>query len=205
MASGKKRWELTQAAFDKLLAHLDADVERAAHQYEVMRNGIMRFFECRGVHTPADLTDETINRVARKILEGTTIQADSVAAYFYGVARNVLREHQRSPEAAVFSVGEEILPHHLVHDPDEIARRQASQSAQERQFDCLQKCVEQLPPETRRLIFAYYEGEEAVKIANRKQLSELFAISVSGLRLRAHRIRRRLEACVLNCCGKAAE
>jgi hypothetical protein len=44
-----------------------------------------------------------------------------------------------------------------------------------------------------------------VKIANRKQLSELFAISVSGLRLRAHRIRRRLEACVLNCCGKAAE
>src|SRR5205085_751225 len=55
MASGKKRWELTQAAFDKLLAQLDADVERAAHQYEVIRQGIMRFFECRGSAAPADL------------------------------------------------------------------------------------------------------------------------------------------------------
>lgn len=205
MASGKKRWELTQAAFDKLLAHLDTDVERAAHQYEVIRNGIMRFFECRGSSTPAELADETINRVARKILEGATIQADAVAAYFYGVARNVLREHQRSPEAAIFSVQEDLLPRHFAHDPDKAARQQAAQRAQEQRFDCLQRCVEQLPPETRRLIFAYYEGEEAVKIANRKQLAEVFAISISSLRLRVHRIRRRLEACVMSCCEKIAE
>lgn len=205
MASGKKRWELTQAAFDKLLAQLDADVERAAHQYEVIRQGIMRFFECRGSAAPADLADETINRVARKLLEGATIQANSVVSYFYGVARNVLREHQRRPEAAFYTVDEGLLPSHLAHDPDELVNRLAAQRAQEQRFDCLQRCVEQLPPETRRLIFAYYEGEEGAKIANRKRLADALEVSISGLRLRMHRLRKELEVCVLTCCERAAE
>ncbi|HKP12407.1 MAG TPA: hypothetical protein VJZ91_09870 [Blastocatellia bacterium] len=205
MASGKKRWELTQAAFDGLLARLDADAERAARQYEVIRQGVMRFFECRGGSSPADLTDETINRVACKILEGATVQADSVAAYFYGVARNVLREDRRSPAAASFTLDEALLPRHLAPAADELASRQAAHRAQEQRFECLQRCVEELPPETRRLIFSYYEGEEAEKIANRKRLADVLTISITGLRLRVHRIRKGLEACVMSCCGKAAE
>jgi RNA polymerase sigma factor (sigma-70 family) len=205
MASGKKRWELTQAAFDKLLAELDADVERAAHQYEVIRNGVMRFFECRGGSSPADLADETINRVARKLLEGATILANSIAGYFYGVARNVLREDRRDPNAAVYPMDEELLPRYVAHDPEEMTSRQAAQRTEEERFDCLQHCVEQLPPETRRLIFAYYEGEEATKITNRKRLAEALRISMTALRLRVHRLRKDLEACVGTCCEQAAE
>ncbi|MFL6274110.1 MAG: hypothetical protein ACJ74G_02790 [Blastocatellia bacterium] len=205
MASGKKGWELTQAAFDRLLAQLDADAERAARRYEVIRQGIMRFFECRGGSSPADLTDETINRVARKLFEGATIQANSVVAYFYGVARNVLREAQRLPDAAFLPIEDEWLLRQVADDPAEAASRLAAQRAQEQRLDCLQRCVEHLPPETRHLIFAYYEGEEAVKIANRKQLAAALAISMTGLRLRVHRLRKELEACVKTCCRQAAE
>jgi DNA-directed RNA polymerase specialized sigma24 family protein len=100
---------------------------------------------------------------------------------------------------------EDVLPRRLSHDPAELMERLAAQRAQERRLDCLQRCVEKLPPETRRLIFAYYEGEEGQKIANRKRLADEMTIPLPRLRLRAHRIRRKLETCVVRCCAKVAE
>jgi DNA-directed RNA polymerase specialized sigma subunit, sigma24 homolog len=204
MASWKKDWEMTQAAFDKLLAQLHPDIERAQLEYENIRAGLIQFFEYKGCSMSTDLTDETINRAARRILEGVVIQAGRVVGYFRTIAHHVLQEYWRSSDATSVPVDEQLLPPHLVHDPRELTERLAAQQAQERRLECLRRCLDKLPPETRRVIFAYYEGDEGQKIANRKQLADELNMPISLLRLHAHRIRKKLETCVTKCC-KAAE
>jgi len=94
----KIRRELSQSAFDRLLAQLDPDAQRAGEKYQTVQRSLAKFFECRGCATPFELADETLNRVARRLEEGETIYAGEFASYAYGVARNVLREHARGPE-----------------------------------------------------------------------------------------------------------
>src|SRR5215211_2074555 len=98
MSIVKKGWSLNQAAFDKLLTRFDPDPERAGQKYEQLRAGIIKYFECRGSAFPDELADETINRVARKVVEGAEIPESNFSSYFYGVARNVFKEHLRSPD-----------------------------------------------------------------------------------------------------------
>ena len=205
MSSRKKDWVMNQAAFDRLLAQFDPDPKRAGAQYEVTRQGLIRFFECRGGISPPDRADETINRVAYKLMEGEEIKPGVLAAYFYGVARNVLREHRRSREAQSAPL-DELPPHQQpMVNPHTMMHHHQAQFTKEQQMACLEKCVAALPPETRGLILAYYEGEEGVKIKNRKRLAEVFEISLSRLRLRIHRIREKLETCVTGCLKQAGE
>ena len=89
----KKDWVLTQQAFDKLLACLNQDRTRAAERYEKIRRKLITFFEGRGCLHAEDLTDDTINRVARRLSEGTEIYSDDPTNFFFGVARRVLQEY----------------------------------------------------------------------------------------------------------------
>src|SRR5262249_38711382 len=81
------------SAFERLLAVLDSDREKAGERYELLRLRLTRFFEWRRAGAPADLVDRTIERVTRKLAEGEGIREEDPSAYFYGVARNILREH----------------------------------------------------------------------------------------------------------------
>ena len=69
LVSVKKQWSLTKEAFDSLLSWLDPDREWAGEKYEVIRARLIKVFAYRGCHTPEELADETINRVAKKIDE----------------------------------------------------------------------------------------------------------------------------------------
>jgi RNA polymerase sigma factor (sigma-70 family) len=199
MSIRKKDWTLTKEAFDKLLALFDPDPNRAADHYELIRSQIIKFFECRGVFTSRDLTDETFNRVARKIIEGGEIYANSLSSYFYGVARNVLREHLRNPETTTSSL-ETLAPYeHPAEISSEVKQRRLERQRFEQRLECLETCVQALPPATRRLILSYYEGEEGVKIENRKRLAESLKTTLGALRIRAHRSREKLEKCVIAC------
>ena len=62
--------------------------------------------------------------------------------------------------------------------------------------------VGQLSPETRNLILHYYQGDKGDKIKNRKSLTELFGIPASTLRMRALRVRERLQLCAENCVAR---
>src|SRR5712692_7720438 len=81
---------LTAETFGKLLDRLDADRERAAEKYEDLRRTLTRFYEWRGAPFPDEHTDETFNRVARKLDEGVKIK--NIGAYCYEVARLVCLE-----------------------------------------------------------------------------------------------------------------
>ncbi|HWS56471.1 MAG TPA: hypothetical protein VN228_20200 [Pyrinomonadaceae bacterium] len=184
----KKEWVLTQEAFDLLLARLDDDRERAARRYERVRQKLLKFFEWRGSALPDDEADETINRVARRIAEGADVY--NLEAYFYGVARLVhaesLKTREREREALALA-------------PSEAAAAEDEDEDEEGRRACFDSCLARLSDENRDLIIEYYQDERGRKIARRKLLAERLGIPLNALRIRAHRVRVGLEACVREC------
>src|SRR5262245_42679832 len=103
----KKKWELTPAAFAKLVAELAEDPEIAAGKYEELRRQLIKFFEWRGALFADQLADETLNRLTRKIDEGEAIEKNIVALAL-GIARFVFLETLKAPDLKRANVDEMI-------------------------------------------------------------------------------------------------
>jgi DNA-directed RNA polymerase specialized sigma24 family protein len=180
----KGKWNLTQDAFDLLLAQLDADRHEAGNKYEVLRRKLMKFFEWRGCSCPDDLADETMNRVARNLEAGEQIH--NFVAYCVGTARHVflesLRTRQRERDLQDM---QQSLPT-LAEDPD-------------LRLGCLECCLRELSQEDFKLIVQYYEDNKQARIKARRNLAAQLEIPLNALRIRTHRIRVRLEDCVAKC------
>jgi len=197
----KKDWVLTGEAFDALLTTLDAeDRERAGEKYEKIRRKLLEFFEARGCRSPSDHTDETINRVARKISEGEEI--DDVVRYFYGVARLVVKELYRARDREIIAL--DVVSPAIAETPDENEDKAALDDARERHFECCESCLKSLPPANRDFITEYYRVENGVKIEGRQRQAKKLRIPLNALRLRAFRIRAKLDMCLEECLRQAA-
>lgn len=187
-AASRRKWTLTQEAFDQLLAALGEDRERAGETYLEIRSNLVRFFEWRGCPLPEDHADETFNRVAKRILEGEEIL--NPMSYCLGVARMLLLEISKSRAKEQQALAEmATVPQVASADTSELNTR----------IDCLQECLETLSTNNRELIIQYYQGEKGAKIESRKRLVERFGIPVNTLRMRALRLRERLQSCVEDC------
>lgn len=202
MSSLKKDWVLTRDAFDKLLASLDTDRERAAEKYEDLRRTLVTYFEFRDAPVPEDLADETLNRAARRLCEGQEVYASNPASYFYGVARNVWREHLAGPGKNVLSFEELPAGRAGAEDPFETSARDQERAEREKRLTCLEQCLHTMAPDARELITSYYQGERDVKIRGRKALAERLGLPPNALRIRACRIRAKIEECVRGCLGR---
>ncbi|HYL98831.1 MAG TPA: hypothetical protein VEZ90_07735 [Blastocatellia bacterium] len=183
-ATRKTTWVLTQDAFDRLLGWLDQDRERAGARYEEIRRQLIRTYVRRGCPIADELTDETINRVAMKLAGILQSYRGDPLLYFYGVANNVYLEYVRKrPEP---------LPMPLP-DPAERA---------EHCHGCLEKCLDKITPQSRKLIYEYFREEHSARIECRRELSSELGISITTLRTRAFRIRSVLYNCVSQCVEK---
>ena len=184
---------LTAEAFTKLLARLDPDRERAGERYEDLRRTLVKFFEWRGAPFPEEQTDETFNRVARKLNEGVEIK--NVGGYCYEVARLVCLEALK---------GNDRRRDPLETNYPDTAGADAADSALERErlLDCLERCLNRLPAESRALIVEYYRDEKRDRIERRKALAEALGLRREALANRAQRLRDKLEQCVTRCFNK---
>ena len=182
------KWRLTQPAFEKFLATLDADRSAAAERYEQIRTKITRFFEWRACAFPDEQADETINRVIRRIDEGGELR--DPAAYCYGVAKLVLLEaiKQQTKERAAFQELQRAPPP-FVDDGEDGDHR----------LECLRACLNELPPAQQALIREYYGADAGKQIDGRKLLAARLGIGLNALRIRAHRLSDRIERCVNGC------
>jgi DNA-directed RNA polymerase specialized sigma24 family protein len=180
-----KDWVLTQESFDALLAWLDPAREEAGRKYEEIRLRLIKVFTCRGCFEPEDLADETINRVSKKLREIETDYSGDPARYFYGVANKVHLESLRRKPIPIPPVRSE--------ESDDI----------EKEYECLERCIQRLTPNNRALVLQYYQEEKRAKIDHRKDLAEQLGIALNALRIRAHRIRASLQECVQNCLNEA--
>lgn len=178
---------LSPAAFETLLARLDPDPERAGERYEEMRLRLVKFFQWRQALSPEDLADETIDRVSRRLQEDGSVRPESWPAYIHGFARNVLREEWKKQD----SERDRRRPRALAVEPDA--------ETSERRLACLDRCLAELSEASRALILEYYELQRGAQIEHRRRVAEKHGIPLNALRLRVHRIRGRLEACVRGC------
>jgi len=200
-APGSKQRDLTQESFRELLAFLDPDTQRAAAQYEKVREKLIRLFEWRGCTPGADYADETIDRVARRIQEGIEREPDNPFLYFHGVALNVIREKWRRSGLEPVSL-EALRPAEEPRlDPLEADRVRKSRAEDERRMGCLAECLDHLPPVSRELLTVYHLGGVGRHIGRRKDLAVTLKLSSPALRLRVYRVRRQLERCMKVCLG----
>ncbi|MFN2482181.1 MAG: RNA polymerase sigma factor [Pyrinomonadaceae bacterium] len=194
--SRESRWLLTQDTFERFLASLDGDRERAGEKYEIARRKLVKFFAWHGSHAPEEHADETINRVARKISEGEKIE--SLNAYLLGVARLLLKEVFKQRLRARAALDQ--LPTSETTEP---GAEEEDDNARRTLRECLRACLQKLAPESRALIADYYEHDRASRIRRRKEIAAGLGIPLNALRIRAHRVRAGLEACVRACAGRA--
>lgn len=186
-------WELNQDAFAALLARLDPDPERAGAAYVRICQRLSKFFECRGCAAPADLADETINRVARRLAEGAEIRAAEPLPYFYGVARNVLREDQKSRAHQLLPLADLRPEEHPSENPQQTSDHEQTRWERERRLECLTSCLRELPDTARRLLLEYHRGEKRARIEHRQELAARLGITANALKIRVHRLRAALE------------
>jgi DNA-directed RNA polymerase specialized sigma24 family protein len=177
----KTDWELTPEAFDRLLFWLNPDREQAGRKYEEIRRKLIKILTCRGCLCPEELADEAINRVTRKVPDIIEGYVGDPALYFYGVAHRVYLEQARKQRHPV-------LPP-LPDTPEET----------ERDYACLERCMDRLTSKSRELVLEYYQEEKQAKIDRRRELANRLGIAPNALRIRAHRIRASLQECVFEC------
>jgi len=180
---------LSESAFERLLAHLDADRGRAGERYEEVRRTLVRFFEWRGAPFPEEHTDETFDRVARRLGEGTDVK--HLGAYCYSVARLILLETRKTPEARRLPV--ELAT--IAADND----RSQEMDEKELRLACLDGCLNELAPEGRQVILEYYRQDRRDRIEARRALAARLGIRIEALANRAQRVRDKLERCVISC------
>lgn len=168
--------------FEVMLTWLDFDRDKAGEKYETIRRGLIEVFRCRGCWEPEDLADETINRVARKVKDLDKIYSGDPARYFFGVAKNLLREYYRRAsrrEAPVIPPAQ----------PDDLEERHR----------CLDECMDNLRADHRSLILEYFSLEKQQRIDNRKELGRGLNTTPHALRVRVYRIKEGLADCVKRC------
>jgi DNA-directed RNA polymerase specialized sigma24 family protein len=183
----KTEWILTKESFDALLAWLDTNPDAAARKYEQIRARLIKIFLCRGCLESEDLADETIDRVARRLNDIEATFTGDPARYFYGVANKIHLEYLRRKPMP--------RPPVSVDDTEQDSR----------EYECLERCMQQLSPKNRELVLEYYQEERWAKIDHRKRLADQLGIALNALRIRACRIRASLLECVKNCVHTAAE
>ena len=86
---------ITKEPFDALLEWLDSDREKAGARYEIIRAGLIRIFVSKGLSDAEHYTDETIDRVIKRLPDLQESYIGDPARYFHGVARNVFFESGR--------------------------------------------------------------------------------------------------------------
>lgn len=184
MSPAKNLHQLKQEDFDRLLNWLDPDPERAGTLYERIRWRLIAILASRGCAVAEELADDIIDRVARRVIDIQQNYVGDKAIYFLGVMNNVHHEYLKRPAAPPPLMA-------VVDDVDE----------QETTHLCLDRCLDKLSPHSRQLIEQYYAANKSAKIDLRKRIAAEFGISLNNLRLRALRIREKLQVCIEQCLG----
>ncbi len=207
---------MTSNNLNSFLTALDSDLQKAEEAYQRLRTRLKHYLEGEGCASADsdDLVDEVIGRVLSKIKDGITI--GSIPGYCVGVARNVLLEYFRRKKMHVDIDG---LPPSEQPYTDPIAKENEHEQRvlQERQHECIEKCLGQLlaAPETTqvtRLFIRYYAGEniedpslfvrhfDSVTSAEREQLAKEFTFSRNDLITKVNNFKdRKLRPCCEKC------
>ena len=183
-------------SFDEILAWLNPDRDVAGTIYVQLRQDLTKIFTWNRCPDPDGLTDEVFDRVAKKVHDVRKTYVGDPKLYFYGVARNLIKEIPKKIKTQISLQGTE-----PALDP----RRASEQETANMREDCLRSCLQKLSKDKRELILAYYARDKQAKIDHRTEMAQRLEISVETLRVKAFRIRATLEQCLERCIDRMAQ
>lgn len=189
-AKGKQGSELKPPDFQRLLACLDPDSERASARYTQLRERLVRFARSHNEHLRAEeLADNALDEIAKK---PDLPDIRDLEQFAIGVLRMLLMAHKRKnhqlSDDLDLVIGEPDPEHSIVNRLD-----------RERKEHCFVACMKHLSPSERRLIFEYHPNENRDLEGRRKQLAIMIGIQPGTLATRMNRLRNKLEKCCMNC------
>lgn len=179
-------------SFDEILAWLHPDRDQAGDIYVQLRHDLTKIFTWNRCADPEGLTDEVFDRVARKVHDVRPTFEGDPKLYFYGIARNLIKESPKRVKRQV-SLEDTDLRAPDTSTDDEMARMRE---------DCLNSCLQDLDPEKKELILSYYARDKQAKIDHRSEMARKLGISVETLRVRVHRLRGTIETCIERCLNR---
>jgi hypothetical protein len=151
----------------------------------------LRFLDERVENKLATLT------LYRRILSGEPVRDQTTSAHIdLKLAGIVKRDHRG---------------HLVVRNPiytrvftDEWAAK-ALEPGFDQMFECLEYCLQELPPEDRELLIRYYEGSSVERALNRRALADELGITANALSTRVHRIRAKTRNYIVSRLKKDAD
>jgi hypothetical protein len=174
---------VTADTFEKLLARLAPERERAGEEYENLRRRLTRYFDLKGLGSPDHAADETLDRLAQKIAAGEDVR--DYLHYAFGIAQWVYLERVRAEDRERRA------------RTDLAQLQQASFPATAPYLESLEDCLDKLANEDRELLEAYYsESHYADLVQQRIALAQARKLTLNSLRLRVYRLRQVLERCI---------
>src|SRR6478672_8046563 len=135
-------------SFDEVLNWLHPDHEVAGEIYVRLRHDLAKIFSWNHCSDPEGLTDEVIDRVARKVHQLKETYQGDPRLFFYGVARNIVKESPKKTRSQVPLDEIELS----VSSPQDLLEETVAMRE-----DCLHSCLKELDPEKQELILAYYD------------------------------------------------
>lgn len=179
----KKERDPTREEFEELLTWFDSDRDKAAMKFQSINARLLRVFAARGCIDADSLADEVMNRVAVRIETVIMKYPDPVRcclAFIDNVYHEWYRDQGRKANAK-----------------PPLSPRPAEELEKEDQ--CLEHCLGTVPKPDRDLFVRYFQPEK--RIDRRKRLALELALSANALRIRAHKLRKELRHCILECLG----
>lgn len=177
------RSRVTADSFEKLLARLAPERDRAGEEYENLRRRLTRYFDLKGLGAPDHAADETLDRLAQKIAAGEEVR--DFLHYAFGIAHWVYLERVRAEERERKA------------NSDLTQIQMASLPVTIPYLESLDHCLNKLAKEDRELIEAYYSEADSVDLVQRRiALAQTRKLTLNSLRLRVYRLRQVLERCI---------
>lgn len=178
------RRDVSPEAFALFLKRLSPDGEEAARIYTRLHQKLINFFRMRGLSDPGDAADDTLDRAAARIAEGTPVpDADK---YCLGIARNVAKERWRR-EQRELTTAQDFVALQRFDEEEEIKRIHL----------VLKPCLDELAAEERELLLAYcHVARGRERAEHRRHLAATRQTTVLALRMRVTRLRAVLTDCV---------
>ncbi len=173
------------AAWQKLLAFIANEGDGAEDAYQTARARLVKFFAWRGCRNVEDLADETLTRAANKLAHAD-VQAERPMAFIIGMARIIELEWRRR-EGRWVSFSESSAESEPAATPS---------PNKEQLLAALERCLEKMDAADRQLLLRYHEPRGERRALVRQVIAEELSMAVNALRVRMHRMRLRVEACV---------
>lgn len=175
---------MSPETFALFIKSLSPDEEEAGRIYTRLHQKLVNFFRMRGLSDPGDAADDTLDRAAARIAEGTPVP--DAGKYCLGIARNVSKERWRREQRETHTSQNFVALIHPVED-EEVKRIHL----------VLKPCLEELAAEERALLLDYCHiarGRERAE--HRRRLAASRQTTVLALRMRVTRLRGILTDCV---------